>query len=148
MATSKSIPAEQFGNKLPLRAKIGYGGIGLSTIANTMLVTWQLFFYTTFAGLDVATAGVIIASADILAAFVAPVWGYISDRLYRTKLGRKIGRRRGTILLTIPGLFFHARPVLSGHADMGLRCRKLSILDVQCWSNHHSVCSAIRNDVQ
>ena len=105
MATSKSIPAEQFGNKLPLRAKIGYGGIGLSTIANTMLVTWQLFFYTTFAGLDVATAGVIIASADILAAFVAPVWGYISDRLYRTKLGRKIGRRRGTILLTIPGLF-------------------------------------------
>ena len=37
--------------------------------------------------------------------FVAPVWGYISDRLYRTKLGRKIGRRRGTILLTIPGLF-------------------------------------------
>lgn len=82
MATSKSIPAEQFGNKLPLRAKIGYGGIGLSTIANTMLVTWQLFFYTTFAGLDVATAGIIIASADILAAFVAPVWGlYIRPSL-------------------------------------------------------------------
>lgn len=91
--------------KLPLRAKLGYGGIGLSTIANTMLTTWQLFFYTTFAGLDVATAGTIIAMADLLAAFVAPVWGYISDRLYRTKFGRRIGRRRGTILLTIPGLF-------------------------------------------
>lgn len=105
MATTTSTTAKEFGKQLPLRAKIGYGGIGLSTIANTMLITWQLFFYTTFAGLDVATAGVIIASADILAAFVAPVWGYISDRLYRTKLGRRTGRRRGTILLTIPGLF-------------------------------------------
>ena len=106
MATSKSIPAEQFGNKLPLRAKIGYGGIGLSTIANTMLVTWQLFFYTTFAGLDVATAGIIIASADILAAFVAPVWGYISDRLYRTKLGRKIDAGAAPSILTIPVFLF------------------------------------------
>ena len=105
MATTTSTTAKEFGKQLPIRAKIGYGGIGLSTIANTMLITWQLFFYTTFAGLDVATAGVIIASADILAAFVAPVWGYISDRLYRTKLGRRTGRRRGTILLTIPGLF-------------------------------------------
>lgn len=102
---NKAAVADDFEGKLPLRAKIGYGGIGLSTIANTMLVTWQLFFYTTFAGLDVQTAGVIIASADILAAFVAPVWGYISDRLYRTKFGRKIGRRRGTILITIPFLF-------------------------------------------
>lgn len=106
MAGTKAASSESFEGKLPLRAKIGYGGVGLSTIANTMLVTWQLFFYTTFAGLDVQTAGVIIASADILAAFVAPVWGYISDRMYRTSFGRKIGRRRGTILLTIPGLFF------------------------------------------
>ena len=95
----------KFEGKLSLKAKIGYGGIGLSTIANTMLVTWQLYFYTTFAGLDVATAGAIIASADILAAFIAPVWGYISDRMYRTRLGRKVGRRRGTLLITIPTLF-------------------------------------------
>lgn len=105
MTASKPASTACLDERLPLRAKIGYGGIGLSTIANTMLVTWQLYFYTTFAGLGVATAGAIIASADILAAFVAPVWGYISDRLYRTKLGRKVGRRRGTILLTIPGLF-------------------------------------------
>lgn len=105
MAETTSSVQQELEEKLPLRAKIGYGGIGLSTIANTMLVTWQLFFYTTFAGLDVATAGVIISIADVLAAFVAPVWGYISDRLYRTKFGRKLGRRRGTILITIPGLF-------------------------------------------
>ena len=94
-----------FSGKLPLRAKMGYGGVGLSMIANTMLITWQLFFYTTYAGLDVAVAGAIIASADILAAFVAPVWGYLSDRLYSTSFGRKLGRRRGTILMVIPGLF-------------------------------------------
>lgn len=39
MATTTSTTAKEFGKQLPLRAKIGYGGIGLSTIANTMLIT-------------------------------------------------------------------------------------------------------------
>lgn len=105
MAQTASTAKVNFDGKLPLRAKLGYGVVGLSMIANTMLITWQLFFYTTYAGLDVATAGAIIAAADILAAFVAPVWGYLSDRLYSTSFGRKLGRRRGTILMVIPGLF-------------------------------------------
>ena len=105
MASQAVAKDSKFEGKLPWRAKLGYGGVGLSMIANTMLITWQLFFYTTYAGLDVATAGAIIASADILAAFVAPVWGYLSDRLYSTSFGRKLGRRRGTILMVIPGLF-------------------------------------------
>ncbi len=91
--------------KLPLRAKIGYGTIGLGSIGFTMISTWQMFFYTTFAGIDVAVAGVLVSLGDILAAFLAPVWGYISDRMYRTSLGRKFGRRRVTLALTIPGLF-------------------------------------------
>ena len=105
MASQAVAKDAKFEGKLPWRAKLGYGGVGLSMIANTMLITWQLFFYTTYAGLDVQTAGFIIAAADILAAFVAPVWGYLSDRLYSTSFGRKLGRRRGTILMVIPGLF-------------------------------------------
>ena len=105
MASSSTKEDVDFEGKLPLRAKIGYGGIGLASISNTMLTTWQLYFYTTFAGLEVSTAGIIISIADVLAAFVAPVWGYISDRMYHTAFGRKLGRRRATIVVTIPFLF-------------------------------------------
>ena len=91
--------------KLPWRVKLGYGTIGLANIANVMLVTWQLYFFTTFAGLNVAVAGIIISAGQIVAAFMAPVWGYVSDRLYDTALGRRFGRRKATLLLTIPGLF-------------------------------------------
>lgn len=103
MANASSVAELQ--EKLPLRAKLGYGTIGLSTMANVMFATWQMFFYTTFAGIDIATAGMIVSVGQIIAAFIAPVWGYISDRMYRTAIGRKVGRRRMTLALTIPGLF-------------------------------------------
>ena len=91
--------------KLPMRAKLGYGTIGLGTIANTMLATWQTFFYTAFCGIDIGVAGLIVSVGTIVAAFTAPVWGYISDRMYSTGFGRRFGRRRATLLLTMPGQF-------------------------------------------
>lgn len=99
MATGKTA-----GSKLSMRARIGYGTIGLGSIGFTMMSTWQLFFFTTFAGINIAAAGIIVSVGDICAAFIAPVWGYISDRMYRTRIGRKFGRRRTTLALTIPGL--------------------------------------------
>ena len=50
MANASSVTELQ--EKLPLRAKLGYGTIGLSTMANVMFATWQMFFYTTFAGIE------------------------------------------------------------------------------------------------
>ena len=91
--------------KLPWKAKMGYGTIGLSTMGNVMFATWQMYFYTTFAGISLTAAGLIASIGTIIAAFIAPVWGYLSDRMYRTKLGRKVGRRRLTLLITIPGMF-------------------------------------------
>lgn len=91
--------------KLPAATKMGYGTIGLSTMANVMFASWQMYFYTTFAGVDVQTAGLIASIGQIIAAFIAPVWGYISDRLYKSALGRKVGRRRMTLAITIPGQF-------------------------------------------
>lgn len=90
---------------LPLRAKLGYGTIGLANISNSMIGTWQLFFFTTFAGMDVALAGMTVAGGQIAAALVAPAWGYLSDRLYGMRIGRAIGRRKATLLMTAPGLF-------------------------------------------
>lgn len=105
MADPVITAAHKLQEKLPLRAKLGFGTIGLSTIANTMLATWQTFFYTTFCGIDIAVAGLIVSVGTIVAAFTAPIWGYISDRMYSTKFGRKFGRRRATLLLTTPGQF-------------------------------------------
>ena len=105
MASSGTKAVEAQADKLPLRAKLGYGSIGLASIGFAMVSTWEMFFFTTFAGIDVATAGVLVSLGDICAAFLAPVWGYLSDRMYRTALGRKVGRRRLTLALTIPGLF-------------------------------------------
>ena len=102
---STSNAAAALEKKLPLRAKFGYGTVGLGTIANTMLATWQAFFYTQFCNIDIATAGLIVSVGTIVAAFTAPVWGYISDRMYSTAFGRKFGRRRATLLLTAPFQF-------------------------------------------
>lgn len=101
---SKTASNQKLEGKLPMRAKLGYGTIGLSYIAQTMMLTWQMYFFTTFAGVDVGVAGSFVAIGRTVAAFIAPVWGYISDRLYQTGFGRKIGRRRGVLLLTIPGI--------------------------------------------
>ena len=90
---------------ITLRAKLGYGTIGLSTMSNGMLSAWQVFFLTTFAGLDVGTVGLIVSGGQIVSALSAPVWGYVSDRMYATALGRRLGRRKATLLLTVPGLF-------------------------------------------
>lgn len=102
---AKTSSVAELSEKLPFSAKMGYGTIGMSTMANVMFATWQMYFYTTFAGIDVATAGVIASIGQIIAAFIAPVWGYVSDRLYKTALGRKVGRRRMTLAITIPGQF-------------------------------------------
>lgn len=100
--------------KLPWQAKLGYGGIGLHTMGTVMFSTWQMYFYTTFAGLDILAAGTIASVGTILAAFTAPVWGYISDRLYATKIGRKYGRRRLTLAISLPGLFFNLAQFVPG----------------------------------
>ena len=103
--TATESETKRLTQKLSLKAKLGYGTIGFSYISQTMLLSWQMFFFTTFVGMDVAAAGTIVALGRIVAAFIAPVWGYISDRLYHTRIGKKLGRRRGTLLLTMPGIF-------------------------------------------
>ncbi len=105
MASTKATAEAKLNEKLPLRAKLGYGTVGLGSIANTMLATWQAFFFTTFCDINIGVAGLIVSIGTIVAAFTAPVWGYISDRMYSTALGRKFGRRRATLLLTAPGQF-------------------------------------------
>src|SRR5262245_21204268 len=70
--------------------------------AMSIITIWILFFYTTFCGLTAAQAGIIFVVARLLYAFFSPVFGYISDHFHHTRLGRKFGRRRFFILLSVP----------------------------------------------
>ena len=64
--------------------------------------SWLLFFYTTFCHLPIAQATLIFSIATYLDVIMNPLMGFISDSFYKTKLGRRFGRRRFFILIGIP----------------------------------------------
>lgn len=64
--------------------------------------SWLLYFYTTFCHLPIAQATLIFSLATYLDVILNPLMGFISDSFYKTKLGRKFGRRRFFILTGIP----------------------------------------------
>jgi oligogalacturonide transporter len=70
--------------------------------AMAVISGWILFFYTTFCGLTALQATGIFAAARIIDAVASPLIGFTSDHFYRTRIGRRFGRRRAFILFSIP----------------------------------------------
>ncbi|MBC8026689.1 MAG: MFS transporter [Steroidobacteraceae bacterium] len=87
----------KFGNYLAYGANDFLGAGAMSIIG-----LWVTFFYTTYCGLSVAQAGLIVVAARLLDAIFSPLIGYISDHFHHTWLGKKFGRRRFFILISIP----------------------------------------------
>ncbi|KAB8287330.1 oligogalacturonide transporter [Bifidobacterium ramosum] len=87
---------------LSWKAKLGYSTFSLSYVMQTMIGTWQLFYFTTFLSIPVAATTALIAAGKIIASVIGPVWGYLSDRMYATRIGRRIGRRRSIMLIAVP----------------------------------------------
>ncbi|MES1263749.1 MAG: MFS transporter, partial [Peristeroidobacter soli] len=82
---------------------IAYGANDfLGAGAMSIIGLWVTFFYTTYCGLTVAQAGLIVVAARLLDAFFSPLIGAISDHFHHTRLGKKFGRRRFFILVAIP----------------------------------------------
>jgi oligogalacturonide transporter len=82
---------------------IAYGANDfLGAGAMSIIGLWVTFFYTTYCGLSVAQAGLIVVAARLLDAIFSPLIGYISDHFHHTWLGKKFGRRRFFILISIP----------------------------------------------
>ena len=82
---------------------IAYGSNDfLGAGAMSIIGIWVAFFYTTYCGLTIAQAGLIVVAARLLDAFFSPLIGCISDHFHHTWLGEKFGRRRFFILLAIP----------------------------------------------
>lgn len=70
--------------------------------AMAVISGWILFFYTTFCGLTAVQAAAIFAIARMFDAVASPLIGYLSDHFHRTRAGRRFGRRRFFILLSVP----------------------------------------------
>jgi len=85
---------------------IHYIAYGLTDVlgAGSMAVVagWILFFYSTFCGLSAFHASLIFAISRLLDAVWSPLVGHISDHIGGTWVGRKFGRRRVFLLITIP----------------------------------------------
>jgi len=81
----------------------GWGsGDMLGAGAQAVITGWLFYFLTTFAGLSAAEAGLILGLPRLLEAVTCPLIGYVSDNLRHTWIGRRIGRRKLFLIITIP----------------------------------------------
>ncbi|MDC7684960.1 MFS transporter [Asticcacaulis sp. BYS171W] len=97
---------------------INYWGWGsgdmLGAGAQAVITGWLFYFFTTFCGLTAVEAGLILGLPRLLEAITCPLIGYISDNLRHTWVGRKIGRRKIFLMITIPLLPCFALIFVSG----------------------------------
>lgn len=86
---------------------IGAGAFALTS-------AWLLYFYTTFCGLTPIEAGSIFALARVVDAVMSPTMGFVTDNFYKTKLGKRFGRRHFFLLISIPLLIIYSLIWISG----------------------------------
>lgn len=98
---------------------INYWGWGsgdmLGAGAQAVITGWLFYFFTTFCGLSAAEAGMVLGLPRLIEAITCPLIGYVSDNLRHTWVGRKIGRRKLFLLITIPLLPSFALIFRTGH---------------------------------
>lgn len=80
---------------------VGGGGM-------TIMGAWLLYFFTTFCGLTATQGGLIMATARVLDAILSLFAGALTDNFYKTKLGKKYGRRHFWLIFGAPFLFIFA----------------------------------------
>lgn len=88
--------------KLTWFNKIGFSCFQIAQFAEYMINTWLMFYYTTFIGMPLVTVTLLFTLSKIIGAIITPVYGYMSDRLYQTRFGKRFGRRKSLLLLGIP----------------------------------------------
>jgi len=95
----------------------GWGaGDLLGAGAQAVITGWLFYFFTTFCSLSAVEAGLILGLPRLLEAISCPLIGYLSDNLRQSAIGRRIGRRRLFLLLTIPLLPSFALIFRTGHS--------------------------------
>ncbi|MDS0524210.1 MFS transporter [Clostridium sp. SHJSY1] len=94
--------------KITLLTGLGYGLTDVMGGSSGMLIgAYLMYFYTTFVGLSAMEAAAIFASSKLIDSVVSICMGNITDYFYRTKLGKKFGRRRFFLLFGAPLMFIY-----------------------------------------
>ncbi|ESQ76148.1 MFS transporter [Asticcacaulis sp. AC402] len=70
--------------------------------AQAVITGWLVYFFITFCDLSIEQATLIVGLPRLIEAITCPLIGYVSDNLRHTWIGRKIGRRKIFLMLTIP----------------------------------------------
>lgn len=95
----------------------GWGsGDMLGAGAQAVVTGWLFYFFTTFCGLSAVEAGLILGLPRLIEAVTCPLIGYVSDNLRYTWIGRRIGRRKIFLMLTIPLLPSFMLIFIAGHS--------------------------------
>jgi oligogalacturonide transporter len=98
---------------------INYWGWGSGDVlgagAQAVITGWLFYFFTTFCNLSPVQAGLILGLPRLIEAITCPLIGYVSDNLRHTWVGRKIGRRKLFLLITLPLLPSFALIFRAGH---------------------------------
>lgn len=94
---------------------LAYGSTDfLGAGAFALTAAWLLYFYTTFCGLTPMEAGSIFAFARVVDAVAAPVMGFVTDNFHKTRLGKRFGRRKFFLLVSIPLVISYSLIWVSG----------------------------------
>ncbi|MDS0526298.1 MFS transporter [Clostridium sp. SHJSY1] len=88
--------------KLKLINKIGYTSYQFTVATGGLETAWRMYFYTTFCGISIVLATTLLTISKVITTIMTPIVGYISDNLYKTKFGKRFGRRKGLLLIGMP----------------------------------------------
>ncbi|MCI1922451.1 MAG: MFS transporter [Liquorilactobacillus nagelii] len=103
--------------KVGLINRLGYGmGNFIGGGALSISSAWLLFFYTTYCHLPVWQATLIFAIGTYLDVIDNPIMGFVTDNFNLTKIGKKFGRRRFFILLSVPLMMFYPLLWITGRS--------------------------------
>lgn len=81
-------------------------GFGVSDMVGgggqTIIGAWLLFFYTTYCNLSATQGALIVAIGKIISGTCGMLMGGWTDNFYRTKIGRRFGRRHAFMYFGAP----------------------------------------------
>lgn len=103
--TEKSTRRVYTAKPITLARSAGFGVLDLMGGGwNTIISGLMLYFFTTYGNVSAVEAGTILFVARIVDAVVSLVIGPLTDNLYRTRLGKRYGRRHFFLLAGAPAL--------------------------------------------
>lgn len=102
--------------------KINYGtaiGFGMTDLlggsAYAIVSAWLLFFFTQYTNITATKAASILVIAKFFDSFFSIFVGYLSDSLFKFKVGRRFGRRHLLMLIGIPLVLEYALIWMPNH---------------------------------